>query len=317
MKKHSPENLSRRDFIINSTGGGFAALLLACGINRTAAEIVPVSANLPIVDADKVCLLTRERTEGPFYISGSTVRRNIRENSAGKNFLLRMQIVDVKNNCRPVKNAVVSIWHCDAGGVYSGYENMNPGASGDGLNGPPPPRDGNGRMPPPNGMRPPMRDGQMPPPPRDGNGKMPPPRDSQGKMMPPPNGRGGMPPNGEMGGMHENPSSEKRYLRGVQITDESGFVSFETIYPGWYAPRTVHIHTKIFLNDKEALTTQMFFTDELNSKIFSTLEPYKKRGISPFKNAGDDIAGDDPPIVSVREEGDTLIGTIIIGMQSV
>ena len=304
MRKHSPENLSRRDFIINSTGGGFAALLLACGITRTAAEIVPVSVNSPIIDADKVCLLTRERTEGPFYISGSTVRRNIRETSAGKNFLLRMQLVDVKNDCRPVKNAVVSIWHCDAGGVYSGYENMNPG-SADGFE---PPRNGNDnrRMPPPNGMRPPRRDGQMPPPPRDG----------QGRMMPPPRDGKGMPPNGEMGGMHENPSSDKRYLRGVQITDETGYVSFETIYPGWYAPRTVHIHTKIFLNDKEALTTQMFLPDELNSKIFSTLEPYKKRGVSPFKNGGDDIAGDDPPIITVKEEGDTLIGTIIIGMQS-
>lgn len=315
MKKHSPENLSRRNFIINSTGGGFAALLLACGIRRTAAEIVPISANSSLVSVDDVCLLTRERTEGPFYISGSTVRRNIRENSEGKNLLLRMQIVDVKNNCRPVKNAVVSIWHCDAGGVYSGYENMNPGNSADGLNGPPPRGGGDGnRMPPPNGMRPPMGNGQMPP--RDGGKMPPPPRDSQGGMMPPPNGRGGMPPNDGMGGMHENPSSEKRNLRGVQITDETGFVSFETIYPGWYAPRAVHIHTKIFLNDKEALTTQMFFADKLNERIFSTLEPYKKRGISPFKNGGDDIAGDDPPIVSVREEGDTLIGTIIIGMKS-
>lgn len=225
-----------------------------------------------------------------------------------------MQVVDVKKDCRPVKNAVVSIWHCDAGGVYSGYENMNPGNSTDGLNGPPRGGNDNRRMPPPNGMRPPMRDGQMPPP-RDGN-MPPPPRDAQGRMMPPPRDAQGMPPNGEMGGMHENPSSDKRYLRGVQITDETGFVSFETIYPGWYAPRTVHIHTKIFLNDKEALTTQMFFSDELNSKIFSTLEPYKKRGVSPFKNGGDDIAGDDPPIIQVKEEGDTLIGTIIIGMQA-
>jgi protocatechuate 3,4-dioxygenase beta subunit len=308
MRKYSPESLSRRDFIINSTGG-FAALLLACGINRTAAEIVPVSANSPIINTDKVCLLTRERTEGPFYISGSTVRRNIRENSEGKEFLLRMQIVDVKNDCRPVKNAVVSIWHCDAGGVYSGYENMNSSNSAEGFG--QPSRDGDNRRMPPNGMRPPMRDGQMPPP-RDG--KMPPPpRDGQGKMMPPPRDGKGMPPNGEM---HENPFSDKRYLRGVQITDETGFVSFETIYPGWYAPRTVHIHTKIFLNDKEALTTQMFFSDELNAKIFSTLEPYKTRGVSPFKNGGDDIAGDDPPIITVKEEGDTLIGTIIIGMQS-
>ena len=36
------------------------------------------------------------------------------------------------------------------------------------------------------------------------------------------------------------------FLRGMQRTDEDGICVFETIYPGWYATRTVHIHVADF-----------------------------------------------------------------------
>jgi protocatechuate 3,4-dioxygenase beta subunit len=34
-------------------------------------------------------------------------------------------------------------------------------------------------------------------------------------------------------------------LRGYQITDSTGSVKFTTLYPGWYAGRTTHIHARI------------------------------------------------------------------------
>jgi protocatechuate 3,4-dioxygenase beta subunit len=37
----------------------------------------------------------------------------------------------------------------------------------------------------------------------------------------------------------------QKYLRGIQLTDVSGLVKFKTIYPGWYAGRTCHIHLKL------------------------------------------------------------------------
>src|SRR6266446_616790 len=37
----------------------------------------------------------------------------------------------------------------------------------------------------------------------------------------------------------------QKYLRGVQVTYASGLVKFKTIYPGWYAGRTCHIHLKV------------------------------------------------------------------------
>lgn len=35
------------------------------------------------------------------------------------------------------------------------------------------------------------------------------------------------------------------FLRGYQITDSKGAVTFKTIIPGWYSGRTVHIHVMI------------------------------------------------------------------------
>jgi hypothetical protein len=35
------------------------------------------------------------------------------------------------------------------------------------------------------------------------------------------------------------------FLRGIQLTNADGIAEFQTIYPGWYAGRTVHIHMKV------------------------------------------------------------------------
>jgi protocatechuate 3,4-dioxygenase beta subunit len=40
-----------------------------------------------------------------------------------------------------------------------------------------------------------------------------------------------------------NGTSGQTYLRGYQITDDQGAVTFTTIYPGWYRGRAVHIHS--------------------------------------------------------------------------
>ena len=37
----------------------------------------------------------------------------------------------------------------------------------------------------------------------------------------------------------------QKYLRGVQLSDAAGIVRFKSIYPGWYAGRTCHIHLKV------------------------------------------------------------------------
>jgi protocatechuate 3,4-dioxygenase beta subunit len=66
------------------------------------------------------CVLTPEQTEGPYYIEGEKLRRNITEGRPGVPLLLRTFVVDAAT-CRPIRNAAVDIWHADAGGVYSGF----------------------------------------------------------------------------------------------------------------------------------------------------------------------------------------------------
>ena len=65
------------------------------------------------------CMLAPEMTEGPYYVEGDKVRRNITEGKPGVPLTLRLTVVDV-SSCKPIKGAAVDIWHCDAGGTYSG-----------------------------------------------------------------------------------------------------------------------------------------------------------------------------------------------------
>jgi protocatechuate 3,4-dioxygenase beta subunit len=58
---------------------------------------------------------------------------------------------------------------------------------------------------------------------------------------------------------------------------------FATIYPGWYAGRTVHIHVKVHIGGRHAGETyqgghvahtgQMFFPEDVTAEI-ARLEPY-------------------------------------------
>lgn len=75
----------------------------------------------PALAADEVtCVLTPEQTEGPYYIAGEKVRRNITDGRPGLPLTLRLTVVD-SQTCRPIKGAAVDIWHCDAAGAYSGF----------------------------------------------------------------------------------------------------------------------------------------------------------------------------------------------------
>jgi hypothetical protein len=74
------------------------------------------------------------------------------------------------------------------------------------------------------------------------------------------------------------------FLRGHQVTDETGYVEFDTIVPGWeivaaprplnVARRTTHVHVKVF-HEREVFTTQLFFPDELLDGLYGNVEPYK------------------------------------------
>jgi protocatechuate 3,4-dioxygenase beta subunit len=109
------DRLSRRDSLVKL--GGLLAGVTAAGGRMLADE---AGAGPAAVASGLVsCVLAPEQTEGPYHLDDHRIRRDITEGKPGVPLTLRLGVVDV-SSCRAVKGAAVDIWHCDAGGVYSG-----------------------------------------------------------------------------------------------------------------------------------------------------------------------------------------------------
>jgi protocatechuate 3,4-dioxygenase beta subunit len=91
------------------------------------------------------------------------------------------------------------------------------------------------------------------------------------------------------GGNSSSGSDTSTFLRGTQLTDASGKVSFATIYPGWYTGRTVHIHVKVHVSGKEIHTGQLFFDDTFTDALYAGNTPYSTRSARNVRNASDSI----------------------------
>ena len=91
-----------------------AAVLLAIPEVRSLGAGLLASAGLI---SPNVCLLGVDVTEGPFYLDRRMDRADETEGRPGLPLEMAIQIVDA--SCRPIPQARVDIWHCDALGVYS------------------------------------------------------------------------------------------------------------------------------------------------------------------------------------------------------
>ena len=67
------------------------------------------------------CTLTRELTEGPYWIDTNLTRRDITEDRDGVALRLVLTVQDA-GTCRALAGADVEIWHADAAGEYSGFD---------------------------------------------------------------------------------------------------------------------------------------------------------------------------------------------------
>ena len=106
------ELLTRRNTLLRLAG------LIGAGLGIDALK--PRDGPAGVASGAVRCVLTPEQTEGPFYIENEKVRRNITDGRRGTPLTLRATVVDA-STCKPIKGAAVDIWHCDAGGVYSGF----------------------------------------------------------------------------------------------------------------------------------------------------------------------------------------------------
>lgn len=102
------------------------------------------------------------------------------------------------------------------------------------------------------------------------------------------------------------------FLRGSQPTDREGLAMFRTIYPGWYAGRTTHVHLKVLDGARAVLTSQCFLPDALSEFLYTQLPPYRRARLRDTLNRGDGIAVEAGGSVvgAVREEHDRYVATL-------
>ncbi|KAH6954028.1 Intradiol ring-cleavage dioxygenase [Ilyonectria sp. MPI-CAGE-AT-0026] len=162
--------------------------VLATDHNKTDLGYTENTSADTLFEGKNSCVLTPEVTQGPYYIGGEYIRKNITESQAGVPLAIDYQVIDV-DTCNPVK-AYLEIWHCNAMGVYSGVVTAGNGDSSD------------------------------------------------------------------------NSNLDATWLRGIQPTDDDGVAQFDTIVPGWYTGRAVHIHLLVHTNatfyDNETLGNDIY-----------------------------------------------------------
>jgi protocatechuate 3,4-dioxygenase beta subunit len=221
--------LTRRASLTGVLGG----VLALAGWKTASSEAAGGPAG--VASGQITCVLTPELTEGPYYIDGEKLRRNITEGKPGAPLTLRLAVVDA-STCKPIHGASVDIWHADAGGVYSGF------------------------------------------------------------------GAG---------------SGNRTFMRGIQKTDAAGIARFQTVYPGWYQGRTVHIHVKVHIGGNVVHTGQLFFNDTVTDAVYRRA-PYSKRPNRTTRNAADSIYvnGGSKSMVRIRKQGTGHAGTVSMGVHA-
>ncbi|WP_144121897.1 protocatechuate dioxygenase [Catellatospora sichuanensis] len=295
---HEGQRVSRRSIFAGISSIGLGSLLAACGdgtpATTTSGEAVSpdatTSADLTGLFADaNTCRLAPSTTQGPYYFDADKIRSDIREDRAGTRLRVVLKVQD-SEQCKPLTNAVVEIWHCDAAGLYSGAESLSSGGGGQPGGAPPSGAPGGG----PGGT---------------------PPSGAPGGTPPGGNAPGGANGGGANDGMADlQPVDDQRYLRGAQVTNADGIVEFTTIWPGWYRGRTVHIHAMVHVGSTRVLTTQLMFDEALNTKVFAAAPYASHTGRDTF-NDGDGIF-QNTMLLKVTEDGDGYLGVLVLAADS-
>ncbi|GME31748.1 putative protocatechuate -dioxygenase beta subunit protein [Neofusicoccum parvum] len=99
------------------------------------------------------------------------------------------------------------------------------------------------------------------------------------------------------------------FLRRIWPTDANGMLEMKTVFPGFYAERTIHIHTQVMTDwvlrnngtvssGKVVSTGQVYFDEEISARLMA-LEPYASHTeIERVTNDVDWIIDEDPALGS-------------------
>jgi protocatechuate 3,4-dioxygenase beta subunit len=108
------------------------------------------------------------------------------------------------------------------------------------------------------------------------------------------------------------------FCRGIQMSDDSGQVTFQTIYPGWYPGRITHIHFEVFLDNGLVATSQIAFPPEVTDAVYA-IDPYAAKGpnTSVPTFADDMVFSDGTQYQMATVAGDPAAGyaaTLLVGV---
>lgn len=116
--------MNRKEFLKKSmTGLGIISLIpliSSCG-KEEEMEVIDTGTGTGSGSGD--CLTSPAETEGPFPTKNpsSLEMMDIRSDRTGVPMIASILIADANNDCAPITDAIVDIWHCDKDGYYSEY----------------------------------------------------------------------------------------------------------------------------------------------------------------------------------------------------
>ncbi|KAI0130345.1 Intradiol ring-cleavage dioxygenase [Xylariales sp. AK1849] len=130
-------------------------------------------------------------------------------------------------------------------------------------------------------------------------------------------------------------TDDETFLRGIQVTDDEGMAEFLTLFPGYYASRTTHVHVTVQSNitngtgySKSAIQHigQIFFEEDLLTSVYE-LSPYSEHSetLTRVVNSEDSIysvanADGYSAMISIEKIGasyaEGMVGYITIGVNT-
>jgi protocatechuate 3,4-dioxygenase beta subunit len=130
--------------------------------------------------------------------------------------------------------------------------------------------------------------------------------------------------------LYSQAAANQNYLRGVQVADQNGRVSFTSIFPACYAGRWPHIHFEVFdsleaavAGENARLTSQIALPEQSCKAVFGYDAGYSAsvQNMSQVTLSSDNVFGDgwDAELASVTGDpasGMTIALTIGVGEKS-
>lgn len=188
----------------------------------TAAMTDKASYPDPFPAAAAACALTCEATIGPCHTT-SPERQDVSDGWDGCPVRMSFRVVD--EDCNPVEDAIVEIWHTNYKGVYSG----------------------------------------------------------------------------QIASICNTAQADKQagYFRGYQRTDADGRCDFDSVFPGWYSGRAIHVHLRVMkgaYNGSDTASnaweiTQLFWSDTFVKEFFAAQPLYKDFGTPDTLLTNDNVVG--------------------------